>query len=155
MVGTGGLDRLEFREQAGDNDSFGGLIDNVSLAAVDSSHDVLQGGEGNDTIYGGLGDDTLYGNDGSDLFMFAKGDGSDTIYGGAGAGWTDTIQMSGVHQGYAPDAPGSDWTLHLTEGSVAANDADGLTLSQDADGTVHFNDGSSIIFQDIERIEWH
>ena len=155
VVGTGGLDRLEFREQAGDNDSFGGLIDNVSLAAVDSSHDVLQGGEGNDTIYGGLGDDTLYGNDGSDLFMFAKGDGSDTIYGGAGAGWTDTIQMSGVHQGYAPDAPGSDWTLHLTEGSVAANDADGLTLSQDADGTVHFNDGSSIIFQDIERIEWH
>jgi hypothetical protein len=155
VVGTGGLDRLEFREQAGDNDSYGGLIDNVSLVAVDSSHDVLQGGDGNDTIYGGLGDDTLYGNDGSDLFMFAKGDGSDTIYGGAGSGWTDTIQMSGVHQGYAPDTPGSDWTVHLTEGSVAANDADGLTLSQDADGTIHFNDGSSIVFHDIERIEWH
>jgi hypothetical protein len=155
VVGTGGLDRLEFREQAGDNDSYGGLIDNVSLVAADSSHDVLQGGEGNDTIYGGLGDDTLYGNDGSDLFMFAKGDGSDTIYGGAGSGWTDSIQMSGVHQAYAADAPGSDWTLHLTEGSVAANDADGLTLSQDADGAIHFNDGSSIIFHDIERIELH
>jgi Ca2+-binding RTX toxin-like protein len=155
VVGTGGLDRLEFREQAGDNDSYGGLIDNVSLVATDRSNDTLHGGDGNDTIYGGLGSDTLYGNDGSDLFMFAKGDGSDTIYGGAGSGWTDVIRMSGVHQGYTPDAPGSDWTLHLTHGSVASTDANGVTLSQDAAGEIHFDDGNTVVFQDIERIEWH
>ena len=31
VVGTGGQDRIEFRESAGDNDSYGGLIDNASL----------------------------------------------------------------------------------------------------------------------------
>ncbi|MEQ8748071.1 carbohydrate-binding domain-containing protein, partial [Pyruvatibacter sp.] len=34
VVGTGDTDRLEFREPAGDNDSYGGLIDDVSLRAV-------------------------------------------------------------------------------------------------------------------------
>ena len=31
VVGTGGKDRIEFRESADDNDSYGGLIDNASL----------------------------------------------------------------------------------------------------------------------------
>jgi hypothetical protein len=34
VVGTGGLDRLEFRELASENDSYGGLLDNVSLKSV-------------------------------------------------------------------------------------------------------------------------
>ena len=37
VVGTGGLDRLEFREPAGDNDSYGGLLDNVSLKGMGST----------------------------------------------------------------------------------------------------------------------
>ncbi|MDX2307756.1 MAG: histone H1-like repetitive region-containing protein [Hyphomicrobium sp.] len=31
VTGTGGKDRIEFRESSGDNDSYGGLIDNASL----------------------------------------------------------------------------------------------------------------------------
>lgn len=33
VIGTGGSDRIEFREEAGDNDSYGGLIDNASLVS--------------------------------------------------------------------------------------------------------------------------
>jgi Ca2+-binding RTX toxin-like protein len=38
VVGTGGTDRVEFREQTGRNDSYGGVIDNVSLRATGSSN---------------------------------------------------------------------------------------------------------------------
>ena len=34
VIGTGGNDRIEFREEAGDNDSYGGLIDNASLKST-------------------------------------------------------------------------------------------------------------------------
>ena len=34
FVGTGGDDRIEFREESGDNDSYGGLIDNASLKST-------------------------------------------------------------------------------------------------------------------------
>ncbi len=34
VTGTGGSDRIEFREQASDNDSYGGLIDNASLKST-------------------------------------------------------------------------------------------------------------------------
>ncbi|MBL8884128.1 MAG: DUF4114 domain-containing protein [Hyphomicrobium sp.] len=39
VVGTGGQDRIEFRESAGDNDSYGGLIDNASLTKSSLSTD--------------------------------------------------------------------------------------------------------------------
>jgi VCBS repeat-containing protein len=37
VIGTGGDDRLEFREVGGKNDSYGGLLDNVSLKGMGSS----------------------------------------------------------------------------------------------------------------------
>ncbi len=37
VVGTGGTDRLSFREQAGDDDSLGGMIDNAHLSAPAST----------------------------------------------------------------------------------------------------------------------
>jgi len=59
VTGTGGLDRLEFREPSGDNDSLGGLIDNVSLVAVVApGNDTLVGGGGADALIGGGGTDT-------------------------------------------------------------------------------------------------
>ncbi len=61
LVGTGGTDRIEFREQASDNDSLGGLIDNVSLKAAGAGADAIFGGKGNDSIDGLGGDDVLYG----------------------------------------------------------------------------------------------
>jgi Ca2+-binding RTX toxin-like protein len=95
VVGTGGTDRIEFREQADgkDNDSYGGLIDNASLVAS-SDGDLIQGGSGNDEIAGNGGDDVIYGGAIStgkphtvtleDNDVIKAGDGNDTVYGNAG-----------------------------------------------------------------------
>jgi Ca2+-binding RTX toxin-like protein len=117
-------------------------------------NDTLYGGAGHDLLSGGAGDNTINAGSGSDVFLFSKGDGHDSIDGGAGAGWTDVIQLTGAHPGYDAIAPGSNWTLHVDNGSIVSNDADGVTLSQDADGSIIFDDGSSIVFDNIERIEW-
>ncbi len=49
---------------------------------------------------------------------------------------------------------GSDWTVSLTSGSIDAQDANSLTLSDDADGTITLADGSPVDFFEIERIEF-
>lgn len=59
VVGTGGLDRLSFREQAGDDDSLGGIIDNVHLNATATSSNTtgvytVASCDDNLTIDGGL-----------------------------------------------------------------------------------------------------
>ena len=273
VTGTGGLDRLEFREPSGDDDAYGGLIDNVSLVAnnddalyggagndtliggigadvldggtgtdtVDystsaagvnvnldtgtgtggdaqgdtytsieavtaSDHndtvygtdtggvtvnlgagndtfdndqgdatqtdtiyggagndiiytgdgaDTLYGGEGTDTLYGEGGDDTLtggagndtqFGGDGSDIFVFWEGHGTDSVYGGQGASWTDTIDLADSSGGNNLGTYGTDWTVSLTQGTIDSQDADSLTLSDDADGTITLQDGSQINF---------
>jgi Ca2+-binding RTX toxin-like protein len=100
LTGTGGLDRLEFRELAGQNDSLGGLIDNVSLKTSGSGNDTVFGGSGSDVISGGGGDDVLYGSSGhptggdgghpghatvsADNDIIHGGQGNDTIYGNRG-----------------------------------------------------------------------
>ncbi len=125
--------------------------------------DTLYGGEGtdtlwaeagNDTLQGGAGNDTLYGADGSDLFVFWEGHGTDTISGGQGASWTDTIELHDSSGGSNLGTFGVDWTINLTEGSITNQDSDSLTLSDDADGTITLQDGSSINFYDIERVEF-
>ncbi|MBY0362246.1 MAG: cadherin domain-containing protein [Phreatobacter sp.] len=83
VTGTGGLDRLEFREEAGDNNNFGGFIDNVSLRELTYQPDTLDGGNGNDTIYGGEQRDSLIGGAGNDRLF--GGGGNDTINGGSGS----------------------------------------------------------------------
>lgn len=117
-------------------------------------NDTLTGGTGDDTLVGGKGDDILTGGDGSDLFIFQEGDGSDTINGGAGASWTDTIQLQDDMGGTDIGTYGTDWTLTLTEGTIDSVNADSIDLSDDADGTITLQDGSSIDFTDIERIDW-
>ena len=72
VTGDGGLDRLTFSEVAADNDSLGGLIDNVRLVG----NDTLDGGAGNDTLVGGAGNDILIGGAGNDILI--GGAGSDT-----------------------------------------------------------------------------
>ena len=50
VIGTGGNDRLEFREPAGDDDSLGGVIDNVSLTGLSEvmeNVEVMENSEGN------------------------------------------------------------------------------------------------------------
>ncbi|MEZ8142288.1 DUF4114 domain-containing protein [Enterovibrio sp. FF113] len=70
-----GVDFITLRfEGEGKSDSYGALIDNVSLKQkvnVESDNDTLFGGDGNDTIYGEHGDDIIDG-----------GAGDDTIFGG-------------------------------------------------------------------------
>jgi Ca2+-binding RTX toxin-like protein len=110
LVGTGGVDRIEFREQASDNDSLGGLIDNVSLKAVGDGNDTLIGGSGNDTLDGLDGDDIIYGGSKpvgrtpseasgegpkpGDDDRITAGDGNDTVYGNNGH---DTIDGGNGH----------------------------------------------------------
>ena len=62
VIGTGGDDRLTLREDGDDDNSFGGLIDNVILAAPSNTHnDKLLGGDGADEIAGNRGNDLLAG----------------------------------------------------------------------------------------------
>lgn len=62
LVGTGGTDRIEFRESGNQNDSFGGLIDNVSLKATSvAASNLLIGGGGSDQIVAGQNGDVMFG----------------------------------------------------------------------------------------------
>jgi hypothetical protein len=103
VIGSGGLDRLEFREPFGDNSGAGGLIDDVSLVAapIPVQDDALHGGDGDDTLHSGSGNDLLYDGNGSDLFLFGRNDGGDQVDGGAAGGWIDAIRLSGVTHSFA------------------------------------------------------
>ena len=98
VTGTGGTDRIEFREDSRDNDSYGGIIDNVSLKATGLGNDTIAGGFGNDVVDGGVGDDLIYGANlpkaggstkphvvtAADDDHLSGGAGNDTIYGNSG-----------------------------------------------------------------------
>jgi len=107
VTGDGGSDRLTFGEDAADNDSLGGLIDNVRLVG----NDILDGGAGNDTLIGDAGNDTLIGGSGIDTADYSTataavtvnlsmtgaqntGAGTDTLSGIenlTGSGYNDTL----------------------------------------------------------------
>ena len=107
VTGDGGSDRLTFGEDAADNDSLGGLIDNVGLVG----NDILDGGAGNDTLIGDAGNDTLIGGSGIDTADYSTataavtvnlsmtgaqntGAGTDTLSGIenlTGSGYNDTL----------------------------------------------------------------
>ena len=133
-----------------EGDTFSG-IENVTGSAF---NDTLTGDAGDNVLIGGGGNDTLNGGDGSDLFIFAMGGGTDTINGGAAGGWTDVIALQDASGGSNIGTYGVDWTLSLTEGSIQSQDADSITLSDDADGTIVMSDGSTANFFDIERIDF-
>jgi hypothetical protein len=42
----------------------------------------------------------------------------------------------------------------VTSGSILSSDQNGVTLSQDADGSIVIHGGGTVAFQNIERIEW-
>lgn len=65
-----GTDTLTLKEPSADNNSYGPLLDNISLVGdipgTDTGvagDDTILGGDGDDVIYGGQGDDTIYGDD--------------------------------------------------------------------------------------------
>ncbi|WP_299470526.1 cadherin domain-containing protein [uncultured Roseibium sp.] len=161
--GIGGNDVIETGE-------FNDRVDGGSVAGNDQitgnggrdllfgegGQDTIYGGSGDDIIVGGAGDDTLHGDDGSDLFMHGLGDGNDTIYGGTGSAWTDVIDLGGGPGVTAAGEYGTDWTVTITNGSVQNTDTENgrLELSEDAEGTIDFSDGTKVDFAQIEEIRW-
>jgi Ca2+-binding RTX toxin-like protein len=150
LFGDAGNDLLH--GGAGDDRVRGGA-GNDALYGEDGN-DTLHGDAGDDLLAGGRGDDVLYGGNGSDLFLYMHGDGNDAVFGGKGGGWIDVIRISGLGNGLAPGEPGAGWTLRIEHGAITSKSENSLTLSQDADGSITFDDGGVIKFQDIERIEW-
>jgi hypothetical protein len=78
--------------------------------------------------------------------MFGPDGGSDIIHGDGGE---DTLDLSAM-----ADA-GIGWTISLEDGSEISGTGDGyLDLSNDAAGTINFDDGSSVEFDGLDKIEW-
>ena len=99
VIGSGGTDRLEFREDANQNDSYGGLMDNVRLTA-EGTGNKLFGGSGNDTIVAGNHNDLLVGGgDGSagnvDMtrMKVAEDVTAQVSFDGSGAGYHNVVGM--------------------------------------------------------------
>ncbi len=90
-----GSDTLTLREPSSDNNSFGPLIDNVSLVGDIPGTDT--GVDGADTIVGNDGDDTIYG-----------GGGNDVIYGDDENGNLDTSGVDPVELNFSDVEPGSE-----------------------------------------------
>ena len=67
---------------------------------------------------------------------------------------TSTIQVQDASGGSNLGTYGVDWTVTLSEGTIDAQDANDLDLSDDADGTITLSDGSIVNFFDIERIDF-
>ena len=64
----------------GDSNSYGTIMDNVSIRKFVANEVQLE--SGNDRLYGGTGDDLIYGNGGNDRLSGGQGD--DTLLGGSG-----------------------------------------------------------------------
>ncbi len=156
VTGGAGTDTLSgFENLTGSsfNDTLTG-DGNANRIEGGAGNDSIDGGADNDTLVGGAGNDVLIGGAGSDNFEYFMGDGNDTIYGGSGGGWTDTIDVNAGT--IALGTYGTDWTVSLTSGSITNTDTAGqaLTLTNDASGIITMSDGSTITFQEIERITW-
>ncbi len=125
-----------------------------------SGNDYLSGGQGNDVIYGGSGNDHILGDAGDDTLD--GGTGADCIEGGAG---NDTITTG---DGADVVAAGDDADViygssgDMIDGGAGGNDFDTLvvtdvnnieyTSADQEDGIVHFNDGTTLQFEEIEKI---
>ena len=87
--------------------------------------------------------------DGDDLCVFAHGSGRDG--GDAGQGWIDSIRLE--------DADGaslnrSEWSVELDSDSVLSESESYLELSSDSSGKIVLNDGSEMVCDGVDRIEF-
>ena len=128
---------------AGDDVLSGG--DGVDTLIGAAGDDTIHGGGGNDVINGGLGNDTMFGEAGDDLFIAGNNGPATSSWVDGGAG-SDTLDLSGVSEG---------WTVVLDNGDTFGHEDtfDSDLLSDDA-GVVSFEDGAEITFQDIENLTW-
>ena len=117
----------------------------------------MMGGKGDDILQGGMGDDTLKGGHGDDTFVF-----SDSDFGGAA--WTDTVDGQGDAGNPASDFDMIDlssvsqgWVLEVDgQGQVAASgdNPSEYTNGDDFSGSITFDDGSTVAFESIEKVDW-
>ena len=145
QIGNGGDDKMV--GGAGNDVQYGGDGDDAIFGG--DGNDRIRGDAGADELRGGAGNDVLSGGDGADVFVYEMGDGSDCINGGGGD-WPDTIQFSDGDSWLGEY--GTDWTIELSEGSILSADEGGFTFSENADGIITLNDGSTIAFTDIEQV---
>jgi Ca2+-binding RTX toxin-like protein len=122
--------------------------------------DLIMGKKGDDWLEGGLGDDTLVGGHGDDTFIFTDADFD-------GNGWTDvidgqgqngkagsdydTIDLTGVSQGWTLEIDGAGAGAEATNLSSPAQYAES---GGEFSGTITFDDGSTIAFENIEKVDW-
>lgn len=147
LVGTDGRDMINAQDGN----------DTISAGAGD---DLVMGKKGDDWIEGGLGDDTLKGGHGDDTFAFSDADFD-------GNAWTDTVDGQGTNG----KAPASDydtidlanvtqgWTLEVDGAGAGVEASSGDNPSQytngaDFSGTITFDDGSTVVFDNIEKVDW-
>ncbi len=175
IVQAGGGDDTVF-SGLGDDKIFGGLgadvlhgEDGDDLIDGGDQNDTLFGGGGADTLRGGAGNDSLLGVDGDDLLEGGAGDddlvgstGNDTLFGGAGAdtlrGDEDADALYGGDDADAIYGGRGD----LIDGGEGGDDNDTLFVSDVAtirydmangeNGTVIFNNGTSVGFSSIEQV---
>ena len=151
VTGTGGTDRLEFRELESENDSTSPLMDNISLIDVTElvgGNDKIDGGDGDDIIFGEGGDDTLSGDAGNDVIdagtsddSVSGGAGDDSILGGDG---NDTLRGDG--EGVCEDTVEEDYFPERVQdisNMVFYYDTDGDGLIDYSVKVDNFPDGNS------------
>jgi Ca2+-binding RTX toxin-like protein len=175
IVGGEGNDSIEGGD--GDDLIYGGLDprfpDSINIPddgsagfpdlVTDNGRDRIDGGQGDDTIYGLDDDDTIFGGQGNDWIDAGVDDdevfggaGNDTIIGGQGVdrlfgGDDRDLFLRGNTGDHADGGSGGDDfdTLDLTRSGV-----DFLTFTSPdrEDGFVTFNDGSTMTFEEMERV---
>jgi Ca2+-binding RTX toxin-like protein len=177
MQGDAGNDLLQgnegddfLRGDAGNDFVYGGDGNDSVYGGADSDH--VYGGDGNDEIYGGYGTDTVYGGIGNDTMTGSGGDdevhgdegddvlrgsdGNDTIYGGDGA---DTLlgeeDADDLYAGPGDYVDGGEGVLTGTDNdTLYVTDVDHIVFDvlNPENGFVHFNDGSTMPFFNIENV---
>ncbi len=113
--------------------------------------DALNGGSGDDSLIGGAGNDVMNGGAGNDIFLFddgsfpAPGGWTDAVDGGSG---TDTLNLADTSQG---------WVIAVDQGpTIDSTTAEGNEFvdAGGVSGTITFDDGSTVMFENVERFEW-
>ena len=144
LVGTGGLDTVEIREQIGFVDGLTKLIRNVTLFDADTGESIAA----DDTLLGGAGDDTLYGDQGSDVLD--GGTGFDAVSYEASGAAVNVDLLAGTASGGT--AEGDTLTsIEKLYGSrhadtLTGNDARNIIKGGGNNDTIEGNGGNDLLF---------
>ncbi len=116
--------------------------------------DLLTGAGGDDTLTGGRGADTMSGGTGDDSFIFTDADfgggaWTDAVDGFAEGGDADVIDLTGVSQAWTLEVDGAGAGVE-----ASSSDKKSFYNGDDMSGTITFDDGSTIAFENIEKVDW-